>query len=262
MDYTKQISEQYNIKQKYSQNIIDLLDDGNTIPFIARYRKEMHGSLDDQIIKEIDERLEYLRKLDKGRQEVYSLIDSLGKMTDEISSELENARILSKIEDIYRPYKPKRKTKASAAKEQGLEGLAEEIFAQKLGSPLVMAEKYVNSEKGVENVDDAIQGTMDITAEDVSDNAEILKRLKSIIRFNGMITSKAVDSEKDRVYSTYDYKEPVSQIAGHKVLALDRGEREGFLKVRGVINAHIFSVDAAKKRISLTIKRSGEVPQQ
>lgn len=232
MDYAKQLSEQFNIKTEYAQNIINLLDEGNTIPFIARYRKEMHGTLDDQTIREISERLEYLRNLDKRREEVYALIDGLGKMNDEISSALENAKMLSEIEDIYRPYKPKRKTRASVAKEKGLEGLANEIFAQENGILSEMAEKYIDIEKGVENTDDAIQGAMDIIAENVSDNAEIRKRLKNIIRLNGLIVSKAADAEKDSVYSAYyDFREPVSKIAGHRILALNRGEREGFLKV-------------------------------
>ena len=232
MDYAKQLSQEYNIKPEYAQNIITLLDEGNTIPFIARYRKEKHGSLDDQVIREISERLEYLRGLDKRREEVYSLIDGLGKMNDEIAAALEKAQILSEIEDIYRPYKPKRKTRASAAKEKGLEGLAEEIFAQTNGNPASMAEKYIDSEKGVESTEDAIQGAMDIIAENVSDNAEIRKRLKNIIRLNGMIVSKAADPEKESVYTAYyDYKEPISRVAGHRVLALDRGEREEFLKV-------------------------------
>ena len=232
MDYAKQLSEQFNIKTEYAQNIINLLDEGNTIPFIARYRKEMHGTLDDQTIREISERLEYLRNLDKRREEVYALIDGLGKMNDEISSALENAKMLSEIEDIYRPYKPKRKTRASVAKEKGLEGLANEIFAQQNGIPSEMAEKYTDAEKGVENTDDAVQGAMDIIAENVSDNAEIRKRLKNIIRLNGFIVSKAADAEKDSVYSAYyDFMEPVNKIAGHRILALNRGEREGFLKV-------------------------------
>ena len=232
MDYAKQLSEQFNIKTEYAQNIINLLDEGNTIPFIARYRKEMHGTLDDQTIREISERLEYLRNLEKRREEVYTLIDNLGKMTDEISTALENAKMLSEIEDIYRPYKPKRKTRASVAKEKGLEGLADEIFAQQNGIPSEMAKKYINAEKGVETAEDAIKGAMDIIAENVSDNAEIRKRLKNIIRLNGLIVSKATDSEQDSVYSAYyDFKEPANRIAGHRILALNRGEREGFLKV-------------------------------
>lgn len=231
-DYAKQLSEQFKIKQEYAQNIINLLDDGNTIPFIARYRKEMHGSLDDQIIREISERLEYLRGLDKRREEVYGLIEGLGKMTEEISESLEKAQILSEIEDIYRPYKPKRKTRASVAKEKGLESLADKILAQQDGNPVSMAEKYIDSEKGVETVEDAIQGAMDILAENISYDAEIRKRLKNIIRLNGFINSKAADIEKESVYTIYyEFRESINRISGYKVLALDRGEKEEFLKV-------------------------------
>ncbi len=232
MPYAKQLSEGFHIKEEYAQNIITLLDEGNTIPFIARYRKEMHGTLDDQTIREISERLEYMRNLDKRREEVYHLIDGLGKMTDEISSALSGAKILSEIEDIYRPYKPKRKTRASVAKEKGLEPLANEIFLQNSGDPLVLAQQYIDPEKGVETADEALSGAMDIIAENVSDNAEIRKRLKNIIRLNAFVVSKAAGEEKESVYSSYyDYREPVRSMAGHRVLAIDRGEREGFLKV-------------------------------
>lgn len=238
MEYAKQLSEEFKIREDYAQNIINLLDEGNTIPFIARYRKEMHGTLDDQTIREISERLEYMRNLDKRREEVYHLIDELGKMTDEITTALANAKILSEIEDIYRPYKPKRKTRASVAKEKGLEPLANLIFSQNNVSPLKLAQDYINAEKGVETAEDALSGAMDIIAENVSDNAEIRKRLKNIIRLNGFIVSKAVDEEKESVYSSYyDYKEPVKSIMGHRVLAIDRGEREGFLKVGVAIDS-------------------------
>lgn len=231
MNYTEKIASEFSIKPEYAENIINLLDEGNTIPFIARYRKEMHGTLDDQTIRAISERLEYLRNLDKRREEVYNLIDGQDKMTDEISAALDNAEVLAEIEDIYRPFRPKRKTRASAAKEKGLEPLAELIMAQGDGSPAAAAAEYVNSEKGVETADDALKGAMDIIAENISDNADIRKRLKSIIRFNAMITSKASDPEKDSVYRNYyDYSEPVSKIAGHRVLAINRGEKEGFLK--------------------------------
>ena len=231
MNYTEKIASEFSIKPEYAENIINLLDEGNTIPFIARYRKEMHGTLDDQTIRAISERLEYLRNLDNRREEVYNLIDGQDKMTDEISAALDNAEVLAEIEDIYRPFRPKRKTRASAAKEKGLEPLAELIMAQGDGSPAAAAAEYVNSEKGVETADDALKGAMDIIAENISDNADIRKRLKSIIRFNAMITSKASDPEKDSVYRNYyDYSEPVSKIAGHRVLAINRGEKEGFLK--------------------------------
>ncbi len=232
MEHAKRLSEEFKIKQEYAQNIIDLLDEGNTIPFIARYRKEMHGTLDDQTIRSISERLEYLRGMDKRTQEVYSLIDGMGKMTDEISAALLQAKTLAEIEDIYRPYRPKRRTRASVAKEKGLEPLAEEIMSLKDGDPEELAKKYIDEEKGVTDVADALQGASDIIAENISDNVEIRKRIKNIIRLNGSIVSKAADPEKDSEYSTYyNYRDSVKNIASHRILAIDRGEREDILKV-------------------------------
>ena len=233
MDYSKVLSQQFQIKEEYANNIISLLDDGNTIPFIARYRKEMHGSMDDQLIREFSEKLEYLRSLDKRREEIRTLIDGQEKLTDEISLALDKAETLSELEDIYRPYRPKRKTRASVAKEKGLEPLAEIILKQESKcDPVAVAEEYVDEEKGVANVEDALQGAMDIIAETVSDNAEIRKRIRNLANVNGVISSVAVDAEKDSVYRQYyDYKEPVKKIAGHRLLAVNRGEKEGFLKV-------------------------------
>lgn len=233
MDYSKVLSQQFQIKEEYANNIISLLDDGNTIPFIARYRKEMHGSMDDQLIREFSEKLEYLRSLDKRREEIRTLIDGQEKLTDEISLALDNAETLSELEDIYRPYRPKRKTRASVAKEKGLEPLAETILKQESKcDPVAVAEEYVDEEKGVANVEDALQGAMDIIAETVSDNAEIRKRIRNLANVNGVISSVDVDAEKDSVYRQYyDYKEPVKKIADHRLLAVNRGEKEGFLKV-------------------------------
>ena len=233
MDYSKVLSQQFQIKEEYAKNIISLLDDGNTIPFIARYRKEMHGSMDDQLIREFSEKLEYLRSLDKRREEIRTLIDGQEKLTDEISLALDNAETLSELEDIYRPYRPKRKTRASVAKEKGLEPLAEIILKQESKcDPVAVAEEYIDEEKGVANVEDALQGAMDIIAETVSDNAEIRKRIRNLANVNGVISSVAVDAEKDSVYRQYyDYKEPVKKIADHRLLAVNRGEKEGFLKV-------------------------------
>ncbi|MBQ3887157.1 MAG: RNA-binding transcriptional accessory protein, partial [Clostridia bacterium] len=240
MTHEKQLAEEFKIKEEYAANIIALLDEGNTIPFIARYRKEKHGTLDDQTIRAISERLEYLRNLDKRRDEVYHLIDDLGQMNEEINAALQNAKMLTEIEDIYRPYKPKRKTRASVAKEKGLDGLAEVIFAQKPLDVQAAAQQYINEEKGVLTAEEAIQGAMDIIAENVSDNAEIRKRLKNIIRLNAVVRTKAADPEQDSVYTAYyDYSEPVKSMAGHRILAVDRGEREGFLKVS-------IDIDAAK----------------
>ena len=233
MDYSKVLSQQFQIKEEYAKNIISLLDDGNTIPFIARYRKEMHGSMDDQLIREFSEKLEYLRSLDKRREEIRNLIDGQEKLTDEISLALDKAETLSELEDIYRPYRPKRKTRASVAKEKGLEPLAEIILKQESKcDPVAVAEEYVDEEKGVANVEDALQGAMDIIAETVSDNAEIRKRIRNLANVNGVVASVAVDAEKDSVYRQYyDYKEPVKKIADHRLLAVNRGEKEGFLKV-------------------------------
>ena len=233
MEYSQILAQQFNIKEEYAQNIINLLDDGNTIPFIARYRKEMHGSMDDQLIREFSEKLEYLRGLDKRREEIRSLIDGQEKLTDEISALLDKASTLSELEDIYRPYRPKRKTRASVAKEKGLEPLALEIIKQESSfNPSFTAEKYIDEEKGVATANDAIQGAMDIIAEQVSDSAEIRKRVRNLTTMNGVVISSATDSEKESVYTTYyDFKEPVKKIAGHRVLAINRGEKEDFLKV-------------------------------
>lgn len=233
MDYSQILAQQFNIKEEYAKNIIALLDDGNTIPFIARYRKEMHGSMDDQLIREFSEKLEYLRGLDKRREEIRTLIDSQEKLTDEISASLDKATTLSELEDIYRPYKPKRKTRASIAKEKGLEPLALDILKQeKSFDPIKSANDYINEENGVLTAEDALQGAMDIIAEQVSDNAEIRKRVRNLTNLYGAVTSVAADKEKESVYTIYyDFKEAVNKIAGHRVLAINRGEKEGFLKV-------------------------------
>ena len=232
MDHVKILSEEFGIKPEYVQNIITLLDDGNTIPFIARYRKEMHGTLDDQTIRAVSDRLEYLRNLDKRREEVYNLIDGMEKMTDEIKASIEAATVLSELEDIYRPFRPKRRTRASIAKEKGLEPLSEFIMAQQGEGLAAEAEKYIDEEKGVASAEDAIQGAMDIIAENVSDDPDIRKRLKNIIRLNAHLSSKATDEEKESVYSQYyDYSEEMKSIPPHRLLAINRGEKEGFLKV-------------------------------
>lgn len=234
MDFTAEISSQFNLKPWQSENIIKLIDEGNTIPFIARYRKEAHGSLDDQVLREISDRLEYLRGLEKRREEIRELITGLEKMTDEISAAIDNAKTLTELEDIYRPYRPKRKTRASIAKEKGLEPLADKIFAQEKDSayPIDMAAEFINEEKGINSPEEALAGALDIIAENISDDAGIRKRLRVISMYHGILCSKAANPEVDSVYTQYyDFKEPVSKIAGHRVLAIDRGEKEGFLKV-------------------------------
>ncbi len=233
MEYSTVLAQQFNIKEEYAQNIITLLDDGNTIPFIARYRKEMHGSMDDQLIREFSEKLDYLRNLDKRREEIRELIKGQEKLTDEIGSALDKAQTLSELEDIYRPYKPKRKTRASVAKERGLEPLALAIIRQEKGfDPMKAAEDFVSDEKEVPTAQDAISGAMDIIAEMLSDSAAIRGHLRPIFRKNALLRSTATDEEQDSVYANYyDYSEAVKKIAGHRILAVNRGEKEGFLKV-------------------------------
>lgn len=233
MDYSEILSQQFNIKQEYADNIINLLDDGNTIPFIARYRKEMHGSMDDQLIREFAEKLEYLRGLDKRREEIKSLIDGQEKLTEELVSLIDKASTLSELEDIYRPYKPKRKTRASIAKEKGLEPLAVKILKQEESfNPNDYAGNFISDENDVSSAEEAIKGAMDIIAEQISDSAEIRKRIRNLFKVNGVVSSSASDKEKDSVYSIYyDFNESVSKIAGHRILAINRGEKEGFLKV-------------------------------
>ncbi|MCQ2480141.1 MAG: RNA-binding transcriptional accessory protein, partial [Clostridia bacterium] len=234
MDIIKKLTDEFKLQQWQVENTVGLIDDGNTIPFIARYRKEAHGTLDDQTLREISERLEYLRNLDKRREEVYNSIESQEKMTDEIAASLDKAQTLAEIEDIYRPFKPKRKTRASVAREKGLEPLAAAIYLQseKSPEPIKMAEEYIDAEKGVETAEDALKGAMDIIAEDISDNANIRRRLRNLFTVSGEVVSKASDEDAESVYTQYyDFTQPVNKIAGHRVLAIDRGEREGFLKV-------------------------------
>ena len=234
MDYAKQIAEQFGTKEIYIKNIIDLLDEGNTIPFIARYRKEMHGTMDDQKIREISDRLKYLRGLDERREEVKNLITEQGNMTDEILAALDKATVLAEIEDIYRPFRPKRKTRASVAKEKGLEPLANEILENQNGEfdLTSVASQYIDAEKGVETAEDAIAGAMDIIAENVSDNADVRRRVRNIIRLNGFLCSTAAKDAQNSVYEMYyTYREPITRVAGHRVLAINRGEKEEFLKV-------------------------------
>ena len=234
MDFVKPLSKQFGLQDWQVQKVIELIDEGNTIPFIARYRKEAHGSLDDQTLREISERLEYLRSLEKRREEVETLISETGNLTPEISAALASAATLSEIDDIYRPFRPKRKTRASAAKAKGLQPLADEILLKQKTSelPLGLAERFVNPELGVETAEDALAGALDIIAETVSDDAGIRKRLRTVAAAQGVLVSKAAKKDADSVYTQYyEFSQPVSNIPGHRVLAIDRGEREGFLKV-------------------------------
>lgn len=232
MDISKIICKELGLEEWQVNAVISLSDEGCTIPFIARYRKEAHGSLDDQKIHSLIERLEYLRSLDARREEIDKAITEQGKMTDEIKASLAAAETLATLEDIYRPFRPKRRTRATIAKEKGLDPLAEKIMAQGKEDPLSLAAEFVNSDLGVETVDDALAGAKDIIAEMASDDPEIRKRLRNLYNLGGIITVKAADPEKESVYTMYyDHSEPVSRIASHRVLAIDRGEKEEFLKV-------------------------------
>ena len=233
MDILKILQDEFSVSETHVKNIVELIDDGNTIPFIARYRKEMTGSCDDQKLREINDRLTYLRNLEKRKEEVLSSIEEQGKLTEEISNAVAAAVTLAEVEDIYRPYKQKRKTRASVAKEKGLEPLAELLFSFTLqGVDLTdVASEYINEEKGVLTAEEALQGASDIIAEIISDSPEARKVLKDLIAKRGVITSTA-KTEEDSVYSMYyEYSEPVSKIPSHRILAINRGEKEGFLKV-------------------------------
>ena len=234
MDFAQELAKQFHLQTWQTQKVMELIDEGNTIPFIARYRKEAHGSLDDQTLREIAERLEYLRSLEKRRGEVAAVITEAGGMTEELSAALGRADTLAEVEDLYRPFRPKRKTRASAAKEKGLGPLAEKILAQERSSPepLAMARAFVSAEKGVETPEDALAGALDVIAEEASDNAAVRRRLRVVAGAQGVLVSKAAKPDEDSVYAPYyDFREAASKIAGHRILAVNRGEKEGFLKV-------------------------------
>lgn len=252
MDILKTLAEEFNLRQEQINNTVELIDDDKTIPFIARYRKEMTGSLDDQILREIFDRLTYLRNLEKRKEEIRSSITEQEKMTDEIETAIESAKTLVEVEDIYRPFKQKRKTRASVARAKGLEPLAEILLEQNTETdPIKEAENFISSTEEIKeagddkkakeqlvcNIDEALNGAMDIIAEDISDNAVLRKYIRNMFMQIGKITSKATDENAESVYENYyDFQEAVSKITGHRVLAVDRGEKEGFIKVSVTIN--------------------------
>lgn len=238
MEILHLLKNEFQIKENYLNNIINLLDEGNTVPFIARYRKEMTGSCDDQVLRSISDRLQYLRNLEKRKEEIIAHITELEKMTDELLRAIENADTLAKLEDIYRPFKQKKRTRATVAKEKGLQPLADIIFAQKEteGSVEEIAKPFVNPEKGVENVEDAIKGACDIIAETISDSAEGRDILRKYANKHGILTVSA-NTEETTVYNMYyNYEEPLGKIPSHRILAINRGEKEGFLKVKVDLN--------------------------
>ena len=230
MDILKQLQQEFSLKTYQVENTVKLIDDGNTIPFIARYRKEATGSLDDQLLRELSDRLTYLRNLEEQKQKVFDSIHEQELMTEEIMAAIEGAKTMTELEDIYRPFRPKRKTRASVAKAKGLQPLADRILEQhKSDIPAELAKDYITND--VETIEDALQGARDIIAEAISDNADDRKLLRYALRSNGMITTKGADEELG-VYEMYaEYSEPVKSIANHRMLAINRGEKEGKLKV-------------------------------
>ena len=233
MDIIRKLQEEFEIKQNQVENTVRLLDEGNTVPFIARYRKEMTGSLDDQIIRQLSERLTALRNLEDKRTQVRTAIAEQGNLTDELAAKLDAAQTQTEIDDIYRPFRPKRRTRASIAKEKGLQPLADVIWGQRLSGTLEeTAKPFVDSGQGVDTVLDAINGAMDILAEQISDDADLRKLLREeTIKFGAIVSRKTKDEPS--VYEMYyDYREPLKKAAGHRVLAMNRGEKEGFLSVK------------------------------
>ena len=233
------------------ENVVHLIDEGNTIPFIARYRKELHGSMDDQLLRQLAERLQYLRNLEARKEEVRSAIEGQGKLNCRLKSALAAAETLAEVEDLYRPYKPKRRTRATIAREKGLAPLAE-LLSARGGAPVVpeeAAQAYVDPEKGVETIQDALQGASDILAEQISDDAVVRKKLRQQYLKRAMLVSKAADAEpKDSVYRLYyGFKCPVGKVQGYQTLAINRGEREGFLKV---------SVELDPESAHVTVRRA------
>lgn len=231
-DIASAVAKELGLRKDYTENVISLLDDGNTVPFIARYRKEMHGSMDDQMIRTLADRVQYLRNLEQRKGEVISSVTEQGKLTEELKEQIESASTLAEVEDLYRPYKQKRRTRATVAKEKGLEPLAELILAGGEGKSLEsLAANFINEEKEVLSVEDALAGANDIIAETLSDNAEIRRLLKELINKRGFISSKSA-TEEDSVYRQYyEFREPVHKIQSHRILAINRGEKEKFLKV-------------------------------
>ena len=231
MKISEILSRELGQKIEYIENVISLIDEGNTIPFIARYRKEMHGAMDDTTLRNLETRLTYLRNLQERRDEVKKSIENQGKLTEELSAAIDAAATMTEVEDLYRPYKQKRRTRGSVAREKGLEPLAAAIFAQDGADPAVLAADYLNAEKGVCTIEDALAGASDIIAEDLSDDAGIRKSLRELMNRKAVLICKAENPEEDSVYRLYyDFNMPISRLMDHQILAINRGEKEGILK--------------------------------
>ena len=234
MDIILKLKDELNVEKWQVEAAVKLIDEGNTIPFISRYRKEATGSLNDEVLRNLYERLTYLRNLEDKKQQVLNSIEEQGMLTEELRNKIQAAETMVVVEDLYRPYRPKRKTRASVAKEKGLDGLAQIILAQETTRPLIEeAEQYVNEEKEVKNVKEALQGALDIIAESISDNADYRAYIREATFNEGKIISQAKDEKAQSVYEMYyDFEEPVNKVAGHRVLALNRGENEKILTVK------------------------------
>ena len=226
------LAQELGQKQQYVENVVNLIDEGNTIPFIARYRKEMHGAMDDTTLRNLETRLTYLRNLQQRRDEVKKSIENQGKLTQELSEAIDAAATMTEVEDLYRPYKQKRRTRGSIAREKGLDPLAQVIFAQDGQDIQELAKDFINEEKGVATAEEAIAGALDIIAENLSDDADIRKALRELCIRKGSLVSKAADPEADTVYKLYyDFNQPISRLLDHQILAINRGEKEDILKV-------------------------------
>ena len=226
------LAQELGQKQQYVENVVNLIDEGNTIPFIARYRKEMHGAMDDTTLRNLETRLTYLRNLQQRRDEVKKSIENQGKLTQELSEAIDAAATMTEVEDLYRPYKQKRRTRGSIAREKGLDPLAQVIFAQDGQDIQELAKDFINEEKGVATAEEAIAGALDIIAENLSDDADIRKALRELCSRRGSLVSKAADPEADTVYKLYyDFNQPIFRLLDHQILAINRGEKEDILKV-------------------------------
>ncbi len=226
------LAQELGQKLEYVENVVALMDEGNTVPFIARYRKEMHGAMDDTTLRNLETRLTYLRNLQQRREEVKKSIENQGKLTQELSDAIDAAATMTEVEDLYRPYKQKRRTRGSVAREKGLEPLAQAIFAQDGQDPEVLAQDYIDPEKGVNTIEEALQGANDIIAENLSDDAQIRKDLRELVMRRGQFTCKAEEgADENGVYKLYyDFSQPISRLLDHQILAMNRGEKEGVLK--------------------------------
>ena len=247
MNIAEKLAQEFGIRLTAVEQTISLIDEGNTIPFIARYRKEVTGGLSDVVLRDLDERLNYLRGLEERKAEVIKLIEEQGKLTEELKSEIEKAEILQRVEDLYKPFKQKKSTRASKAREKGLEPLAESIWAQdrQSGDLLKDAEVYVDPDRGVNTPEEALAGACDILAERIADDPEITDMVRTFTRETGVLTSEAADPDERTVYDMYyEYAESISKIPNHRVLAVNRGEKEKKLKIKLKVD-----IEAVQQRI-------------